>query len=108
MMTTYLDLLPDDVLEQIKSMIAVNPPPHLKLYDVLYFQMVNNMNSKQLISYCNDNHIKKSRWGSVNNQYVKRLNIIERYLGRKTTEDEELVIVFTRGEEMNTYKNWII
>ena len=58
-METYLDLLPDDVLENIKMMVAENPPPHLNLFEVLFFQYINNMNTKQLIQYCNDNRIKK-------------------------------------------------
>ena len=104
----YLDLLPDDILEKIKCLIAINPPPHLSLYDVLYFQMVNNMNSKELVLFCNDNHIKKSNSKGVNNQYVKRLNIIERYFGRRATNDDEKVICFTRGKEPIAYTNWII
>ena len=106
-MTTYLDLLPFELLEHIKTIIAVNPPPHLNLFDVLYFQMINKMNTKQLVLYCNDNNIKKSR-NSVNNQYVKRINIIERYLGRPITEEDKLVIIFTKGEKFSTYKEWVI
>ena len=30
-----LNILPDDVLEQIKKYIAKNPPPHLNLFDGL-------------------------------------------------------------------------
>ena len=103
----YLDLLPNDILENIKTMVAVNPPPHLNLYEVLYFQYINKMNTKELIQFCNDNGIKKSR-GSVNNQYVKRLNIIEKYLNRKLTTDDEMVITFTKGDIMLTYKGWVI
>jgi hypothetical protein len=106
-MKTYLDLLPDDVLENIKMMVAENPPPHLNLFEILFFQYINNMNTKELIQYCNDNRIKKSRH-SVNNQYVKRLNIIENHLDRKLTQDDEMVISFTRGYEMITYKGWVI
>lgn len=106
-MKTYLDLLPDDILENIKTMVAVNPPPHLNLYEVLFIQYINEMNTKELIKYCDDNCIKKSRNG-VNNQYVKRYNIIQKYLDRKLTRDDELVITFTRGHSMNTYKGWVI
>jgi len=106
-MKNYLDLLPDDILEYIKMMIAENPPPHLNIYEVLYFQYINKMNTKELIQFCNDNGIKKSR-GSVTNQYVKRINIIEKYLGRELTLNDELVITFTRGERKNTYKGWFI
>ena len=106
-MTTYLNLLPDDVLENIKMMVAENPPPHLNLFEVLFFQYINNMNTKNLIQYCNDNSIKKSR-GGVNNQYVKRKNIIENHLGRKLTLEDEMVIIFTRGDNMNSYKGWVI
>ncbi len=106
-MKNYLDLLPNDILENIKMMVAVNPPPHLNLYEVLYFQYINKMNTKELIQFCNDNSIKKSR-GNVNNQYVKRLNIIEKYLGRKLTRDDELVITFTKGDYMDNYKGWVI
>jgi hypothetical protein len=106
-MPCYLDLLPDDILNIIKRYIAVNPPPSLNLYEILFFQYINKMNSKQLISYCNDNKIKKSSQG-VNNQYAKRMNIIERYLGRKPTRDEELVIIFTRGLDMCNWKGYEI
>jgi hypothetical protein len=106
-MKTYLDLLPNDILEKMKMMVAVNPPPHLNLYEVLFIQYINKMNTKELIKYCNDNGIKKSQY-SVNNQYVKRCNIIEKYLDRKLTRDDELVITFTRGDSMNTYKGWVI
>ena len=106
-MKTYLDLLPNDILENIKMMIAKNPPPHLNLYEVLYFQYINNMNTKQLTKYCDDNCIKKSKKGVVN-QYVKRLNIIQIYLDRKLTRDDELVITSTKGQTMNTYKGWVI
>lgn len=106
-MKTYFDLLPDDVLENIKMMVAENPPQHLNLFEILFFQYINNMTTKELIQYCNDNSIKKSR-RNVNNQYVKRLNIIENHLGRNLTDDDEMVINFTKGEEMITHKGWVI
>ena len=90
--------LPDDVLEQIKKYIAVNPPQHLTLYDVIYFQHINKMNTKQLIKCCNNENVSKSRKG-VNNQYVKRLNLIEKYLGRKVEDGDMLVITFTKGRK---------
>lgn len=95
-MKTYLQLLPEDILEKIKTLVAINPPPHLNLYEVLFIQYINNMNTKELIKYCNDNGIKKSKNGVVN-QYVKRLNIIEKYLNRKLTHEDTLVIRFTRN-----------
>ena len=45
-----LNILPDDVLEQIKKYIAKNPPPHLNLFDVIYFQYINRLNTKELIN----------------------------------------------------------
>ena len=90
-----LNTLPDDVLEQIKKYIAKNPPPHLSLFDVIYFQYINRLNTKELINICKDNNIKKSIKG-LNNKYVKRLNIITRYLGRKLLREDKLVISFTR------------
>ena len=106
-MKTYFDLLPDDILEKIKMMIAINPPPHLNLFDVLYFQYINTLNTKQLIQMCKDTGVKQSQRGVVN-QYVKRLNIIEKYLGRKLKLNDELVIAFTRGQEINSYRGWVI
>ena len=96
--------LPDDVLERLKKYIAKNPPHHINLFDVIYFQYINRLNTKELIKICNDTKICKSRNG-VNNQYVKRINIIEKYLGRKITREEELVINFTRGEKNINYAN---
>ena len=72
-------------------------PETLNIFDVSYFQYVNKMNTKELVVYCKGNKIKQSRSSGVVNQYVKRLNIIEKYLGRILNRDEENCVVFTRG-----------
>jgi len=95
-MNNYLDLLPDELIKIIISHLAVNVPETLNIFDVSYFQYVNKMNTKELVVYCKDNKIKQSRY-QVTNQYVKRLNIIEKYLGRILNRDEEKCVVFTRG-----------
>jgi len=107
MTNTYFDLLPDEILEIIKRYIAEKPPPHLNLFDVLYFQYINKMNTKELIKFCDDNSIKKSR-NKTNNQFCKRLNIIEKYLGREIKVDERVCIIFTRGDRMYNYLGWVI
>jgi len=107
MTNTYFDLLPDEILEIIKRHIAENPPPHLNLFDVLYFQYINKTNTKELVKICDDNGIKKSKNG-VNNLFVKRMNILEKYLGRKLTNDEDLCINFIKGMRMNNWKGWVI
>ena len=93
-----LNTLPDDALEQIKKYIAKNPPPHLNLFDVIYFQYINRLNTKELVKFCKDNKIKQSNHGNTN-QYIKRANIIRKYLGRELKIEDELVITFTRGIE---------
>ena len=41
---TKLNMLSDDVLEQIRVAFK-NPPPHLNLFDVIYFQYIK-LNTK--------------------------------------------------------------
>ena len=99
-----LNILPDDVLEEIKKYLYENPPTFLNLYDVIYFGYINRCNNKQLVSICNKNKIKKSRRG-VTNSYVKRLNILTSYLNKdikykflhRKKEEIEHYVSFSRG-----------
>ena len=116
-MPTYLDRLPEDLIQIIIShlypfrlkrfcrwecglhvpvVLKFCPPISLNIYDVLYFQYINKMKTKELVVICKDNKIKQSR-ERVTNQYVKRLNIIEKYLGRILNKEEKECVVFTRG-----------
>jgi len=70
-MKNYLDLLPNDILENIKMMVAVNPPPHLNLYEVLYFQYINKMNTKELIQFCRENNINYKIIEKIDETYTE-------------------------------------
>ena len=103
-MSSPINQLPDDMLFTIKSFLAPNAPSTLKIDEIAFIQRLNKWDTKQLNQYCKDNNIKKSS-GGITNQYIKRKNIIESYMGRKISKDEDHVIVFTKGQSTTNHKN---
>ena len=95
-MTNYLDLMPDEILGEIKlhvykEKVAVYGEGfggELTLYQCKYIEMINKMTTKELLVIIKERKLKKSHNGNTN-KLIKKINIIANYLNWNR-EDAEL------------------
>jgi hypothetical protein len=85
-MTNYLDLMPDEILGEIKlhayapaSILHYLSADELTLYQCKYIEMINKMTTKELLVIIKERKLKKSHNGNTN-KLIKRINIISNYL----------------------------